>query len=686
MQKKDLQKPIGGLNTDDNPASLPQGDYSDALNMRISSSDEQHGAGLAETLQGEIELLIGVAGEFLYYGGAIGGEFIYEGYPEIQIGSQVWMKKNWDANYPGSKTYNNDETKVSEYGRLYTQNQALSADFCPLGWKLPTEVDIDQLLAELGGIVIAGGKMKEVGYDHWTTPNTGANDISGFRGLPGGKFNSIFELLGLTGFFWLSDSGSPGAPLALAAESIHSTSFTAIWQAEDGADGYYLDVAEDAGFTNLDVASALSQIVDGLTEGTAYFYRVRAYNDVGTSLNSNTITLTTWTVPGPDGTGLITIDVPGEGFQSIFGFPLCHGSLLYNGYIYGSARNDIFGSPVPGGVIVRVAEDDYSDVSLLRIRYFDEDDTSTITYLEQLQRIGDFLYCMGTANYSDPDDPGDIGFRNVIIRIDTTDFSYKIFNMGFSIGYFSGTPMIGDATHLYVPTTSRVYKYLATDFDNPAWTQFNTEDYPAGVAIAPVANFNYSAQGGNNKPVHSGIVDATHLYLTFNDTYTDQSWFMKVDKATMLFVAKVAVPVCSDDIPDSGTHIFLGVETGAGDYGETWGCIAIRKADLNLTALKKHSTEPASKSSYGVYLYNVGGTDYLFDLRTDGRINIIDITNVDIWDGSVVSDPETVKLLSFEYTDLGVHPVANELLLGTDDILHAFLWSTVTELQKFKMA
>ena len=67
-----------------------------------------------------------------------------------------------------------------------------------------------------------------------------------------------------------------------------------------GADGYRLDVATDntftnfvSGFTDLDVTNVQTYQVTGLNPGIPYYYRVRAYNSGGTSVNSNTITVAT---------------------------------------------------------------------------------------------------------------------------------------------------------------------------------------------------------------------------------------------------------------------------------------------------------------------------------------------------------------------------------------------------------
>jgi uncharacterized protein (TIGR02145 family) len=300
MKIKSEKRFFGGLNSDDNPANLPEGDYVGALNIRTGGSSEQHGEGILETLQGEIGILISPDSTITYYGTSIGGQFVYSGYDEIVIGTQTWMKKNYDVNYPGSKVYDDDEDNAPIYGRLYTHDQIMSSTFCPAGWRVPTEADIDTLLTYLGGVMIAGGKMKNVGTELWTTPNTGADDLSAFTAVPGGKFDLLFELLGNNCLLWLQDDGVPEAPVALNGSEITVTTFVTNWSVAGGATGYYLDVATDAlftslvaGYNNLDVGNVLTYSIIGLSPFTNYYYRVRGYNEVGTGDNSNIQTIKT---------------------------------------------------------------------------------------------------------------------------------------------------------------------------------------------------------------------------------------------------------------------------------------------------------------------------------------------------------------------------------------------------------
>ncbi|MCX6152809.1 MAG: fibrobacter succinogenes major paralogous domain-containing protein [Candidatus Kapabacteria bacterium] len=146
--------------------------------------------------------------------------------PSVKIGKQIWMLRNlnvskyrngdpipevtdgaaWLALSTGARcSYNNDPSNDGTYGKLYNWYAINdSRGIAPLGWHVASEAEWDTLAQ--GGISIAGGALKEAGTSHWVIPNTGATNLSGFTGLPGGYRlgNGTYQRLTQIGGFWTS--------------------------------------------------------------------------------------------------------------------------------------------------------------------------------------------------------------------------------------------------------------------------------------------------------------------------------------------------------------------------------------------------------------------------------------------------------------------------------------------------
>jgi uncharacterized protein (TIGR02145 family) len=148
-------------------------------------------------------------------------------YNTVTIGTQTWMQENLKTtrfnnaiqilttSLPVSNdtttlyqwAYDEDTSNINMYGRLYTWNITNSNNnVCPVGWKVPDNSDWDTLRDFLGGELIAGGKMKEIGTTHWLVTDSTATNSSGFTGLGSGSRGnpSGFNNLGQLGSFWSS--------------------------------------------------------------------------------------------------------------------------------------------------------------------------------------------------------------------------------------------------------------------------------------------------------------------------------------------------------------------------------------------------------------------------------------------------------------------------------------------------
>lgn len=135
-------------------------------------------------------------------------------YHIVTIGNQVWLQENFkgkhfangdpipnvtdQAEWEAMKTpaychYDNNPANTEVYGALYNWYVASDPRGLIVGYHTPSLDEWYTLANHLGGAAVAGGKMKEAGYEHWIAPNTGATNSSGFTGYLGGARRKVWD-------------------------------------------------------------------------------------------------------------------------------------------------------------------------------------------------------------------------------------------------------------------------------------------------------------------------------------------------------------------------------------------------------------------------------------------------------------------------------------------------------------
>jgi len=146
-------------------------------------------------------------------------------YKTVKIGNQTWMAENlkttkyndgtsiplvtekskWIVlSTPAYCWYNNDTTYKNIYGALYNRYAVNSNKLCPTGWHVSTDAEWTEMVDFLGGKEVAAAKLKESGITHWSGPDSGATNESGFSAIPGGTryVNGIYFTHKEIGYWW----------------------------------------------------------------------------------------------------------------------------------------------------------------------------------------------------------------------------------------------------------------------------------------------------------------------------------------------------------------------------------------------------------------------------------------------------------------------------------------------------
>lgn len=157
-------------------------------------------------------------------------------YPICRIGTQVWSAENLNVNrfrngdvIPQAKSneewakagkdgkpawcyYSNDTALGRKYGMLYNYYAVIDPrGLAPAGWHIPDNANLAKLIATLGGIDVAGLKLKSINI--WKQQFKGTN-ISRFTAIPGGfrNTNGKFQNLNETAQWWSTSGDVAGGP------------------------------------------------------------------------------------------------------------------------------------------------------------------------------------------------------------------------------------------------------------------------------------------------------------------------------------------------------------------------------------------------------------------------------------------------------------------------------------------
>lgn len=165
-------------------------------------------------------------------------------YPTILQCTQTWMAKNltvshyrngdpipqvsdpalWASSATGAWCYvNNDPITEAVYGKLYNWPAVNDPrGIAPAGWHVASLFDYNKIVKCIDPTAdttfigttsyTAGGAMKETGFAHWQSPNTGATNNTYFSGVPAGiRSNSpaAYYYFGQLAGFWTSTQQNP---------------------------------------------------------------------------------------------------------------------------------------------------------------------------------------------------------------------------------------------------------------------------------------------------------------------------------------------------------------------------------------------------------------------------------------------------------------------------------------------
>jgi hypothetical protein len=339
-----------------------------------------------------------------------------------------------------------------------------------------------------------------------------------------------------------------------------------------------------------------------------------------------------------------------------------HGSILIGDYLYGTPR----GAPSSTShyhSIVKALSFDVSQFTLFPI-----DVTSGglgTSGMDSVVNIGGYLYSVALNDT-----------KLYMIVFDIINETYQSYWIGTGGSY--GAPSCTDGEFIYIFLNGYLHKINPAVFNSES--QFNTDVLWDIQSISLLVVNNIEDSG----VPHTMTVDSDYLYVgigtTINISLTDRE-LQKINKEDMTFIAYCAVPKMTDDMCQTATHLFLGIEHyNSVSVGYNIGCCAIRKSDLRVTKIRKlHDTDTVNVKSYAPLIFG----NYLIDAKTNSHIYALDISDPDSWDNDNIG-AHTIKayrILQPGGSDI-TYPI-NEVCLPESGVFVGFAWNITSYVSQF---
>lgn len=338
-----------------------------------------------------------------------------------------------------------------------------------------------------------------------------------------------------------------------------------------------------------------------------------------------------------------------------------HGSILIGDYLYGTSRGSYYTTT---NSIVKVLASDVSQFEVFPISVLSG---KGAWQMDSVCQIGNKLYTVAADSL----------YHNYMIVFDLLTNTHQSYFINETNS--SGAASCTDGTYLYVC----LGRDLVSKID-PA--VFNSSEKYNTSSPWPLQSLDFVNTSGIIAP-HTMVVDSEHLYVGLGNgsSYSETSQtLLKINKQTMqLVTAATGVPKMTDDMCQTDTHLFVGIEPNSStSYGAKIGCCAIRKSDMRVTMIRKlHETDLPDVNSYASLIFG----KYLIDLKTNSHIYALDISNPDSWNDDD-RGAHTLKVYKiFKPGGTTITDPINEVYLTESGKFVGFAWNSISYAVSFDL-